>query len=270
MEQPLILVTNDDGIHSAGLWSLAEGLLPLGEVMIVAPSRQWSGAGRSFGQGTTGAIEEASRAWRGQWVRAYSVDASPAQVVAHALTEIVERPPALVVSGINFGYNLSIDITVSGTVGAALEAAAFGVPAIAASVQVPENQHLTGNDATDYRATAAFARLFGEQILARGSIPNVDVLNINVPDDATLATPWRCTRLSRKRYMDPTAPDRANGGSRVRYRLGLHAQDAEPDSDLFAVLVDRVVSVTPLSLDLSARAYEPSASQNWFPSFVRG
>lgn len=263
MERPLILITNDDGIYSAGLWELAAGLLPLGEVLIVAPSRQWSGAGRSLGQGVTGRIEEMSRVWRGQWIRAYAVDASPAQVVGHALTEIAPRAPSLAVSGINFGYNLATDITISGTVGAAMEAAAMGAPAIAVSVEVATEYHLTGDEASEYGPAVALTRHLAGQLLTYGAPPDVDLLNINVPSAATLETPWRLTRLSRRRFLTPYAPDRAQDEGRVRYQTGRLAAEAEEDSDLRAVYVDGVISVTLLSLDMTARAYYGPTALDW-------
>jgi 5'-nucleotidase len=112
----------------------------------------------------------------------------------------------LVVSGVNFGANVSIEVTISGTVGAALEAAAFGIPALAVSLEMDPAYHLTGNDATDFTATKAFVWRFARQLLTYALPYDVDVLSVNIPADATPRTPWRLTHLSRRRYFAPQPP----------------------------------------------------------------
>ena len=252
MEKPLILVTNDDGVESAGLWAAVEAVAPLGDVLVVAPDRQWSGAGRSMPQSVTGAMSEYQREVGGQTVQVYGIDATPALCVVHAMLEFIPRPPSLVVAGINFGENISTEISISGTVGAALEAAAFGVPALAISLEMTIDEHLTGGAAKDYNAAQHFAALFARRLLDRAMPYDVSVLNVNVPDTATPETPWRLTRLSRQRYFVPLEPDRANGKGRPGYAVRANPDQAEPDSDAAAIHA-RVVSVTPLSLDMTSR-----------------
>jgi 5'-nucleotidase len=253
MELPLVLLTNDDGIHSAGLWAAAEALLPLGEVLVVAPDRQWSGGGRSMPPGVSGRITPASREINGQLVTAYAVDASPALAVQHGVVELAPRRPSLVVSGINYGLNMGNEVTISGTVGAALEGGAFGIPSLAVSLEMDAAYHLSGDDAADYEAAIAYTRLFAWYQLIDIPTFDVDALSLNVPADASPETPWRLTRLSRQRYYVPCAPDRANGRGRPGYRPLQNVGRVELDSDIWAIKVDRVVSVTPLSLDLTAR-----------------
>ncbi len=253
MERPLILVTNDDGIESEGLWAAVEAVLPLGEVLVVAPDRQWSGGARSVPRHVTGRIQSVTREVEGERVVAYAVDASPALAVIHGVVELATRPLALVVSGINFGANLGIEVTISGTVGAALEGGAFGIPALAISQEMDAAYHLTGDGGESYTAAGAFVRKFAWQLLACALPYDVDALSLNVPSDATPGTPWRFTRLSRLRYFLPLPPDRANGEGRPGYKLIEDVGRASPDSDLWALKVDRVVSVTPLSLDLTSR-----------------
>jgi len=254
MMQPLILVTNDDGIHSQGLWAAAEALLPLGEVLVVAPDRQWSGAGRCMPANVSGRLERADREIQGCPVTAYAVDASPAKAVLHGVLELTPRRPALVVSGVNFGENVSIEVTISGTVGAALEAAACGIPGLAVSLALPPDyhHHATG-DGADYTAAQAVTRRFARLMLNAALPYDADVLNVNLPREATPTTPWRLTRLSRHRYYMATPPDRENGEGRLGYRQMEDPSRVERDSDVYALRVDGVVSVTPLSLDLTAR-----------------
>ncbi|MGD9049071.1 MAG: 5'/3'-nucleotidase SurE, partial [Anaerolineae bacterium] len=252
-ERPLILVTNDDGFESDGLWAAVEAVLPLGEVLVVAPDRQWSGAGRSMPHHVTGHLAQGTIEFRGQQLTACALDASPALTVVHGVTELAPRRPSLVVSGINFGANLGTEVTISGTVGAALEGGAFGIPAIAVSLEMDSAYHLTGDDGADYVAARAFTQLFAERLLVHGLPYDVHALNINIPADATPDTPWWLARLSQRRYYLPEPPDRSNGQGRPGYTQALKPQQAELDSDVWAVLVDRVVSVTPLSLDLTSR-----------------
>ncbi|MBN1660255.1 MAG: 5'/3'-nucleotidase SurE [Anaerolineae bacterium] len=253
VERPLILVTNDDGIQSRGLWAAAEALLPLGEVLVVAPDRQWSGAGRSMPHHVTGRVTSSRVDLAGQTVAAYAVDASPALAVVHGVLEFAPRRPDLVVSGINFGLNLGTEVTVSGTVGAALEGAAFDLPAMAVSLEMDAAYHLTGDDSADYAAAVAITHFFASRLLA-GALPyDVHALNINVPRDATPETPWWLSTQSRRRYFLPLAPDRKNSHGRPGYAVITNPEEAEVDSDVWAVLVDRVISVTPLSLDLTSR-----------------
>jgi len=233
-----------------------QALLPLGEVIVVAPDRQWSGAGRSFPHDVTGRIQSASRLLDGVAVTAFAVDASPALAVVHAMTELLPRRPALVVSGINFGANLSIEVTISGTVGAALEGAAFSVPSIAVSLEMDPRYHLVGNDQADFGPSQHFTHRLAQRVLSNGLPDGVDVLNLNIPADATIESNWRLTRLSRRRCFEPLAPDRANGQGRPGY-AALEAQGrVHPDSDVQAVQVGRVVSVTPLSLDMTVSSRE--------------
>jgi 5'-nucleotidase len=252
--KPLILVSNDDGIASEGLWALVEALVPLGQIVVAVPDRQWSGAGRSLPFDTSGRIEESSYTIKGETVQAYGLDTSPALCVVHGVVELTDRRPDLIVSGINFGVNLGCEVTVSGTVGAALEGACFGIPAIAVSQEMDPRYHLTGDEEADYVAAQAFSQRFARYLLKRKLPYDVDVLNINVPSDATPLTPWRLTRASRKRSFQPTAPDRAQGETRPRYDLDTEYRRAEIGSDIWALRVERAISVTPLSINLTARS----------------
>jgi 5'-nucleotidase len=253
MDRPLILVTNDDGIGARGLRAAAEAVLPLGDILVVAPDRQWSGAGRSMPYDVTGRMAPARFEAGGYGIDAYAVDGSPALAVEHAVLELAPRPPALVVSGINSGANLGSEVTISGTVGAALEAAAFGIPALAVSLELDPAYMLSGDNDADYGAAQAFTRDMARRLLAGGLPDDVHVLSVNVPRDATAKTPWRTTHLSRCRYFWPVAPDRSHGAARPGYRLLADGRQCEESSDIYAVTVARVVSVTPLSLDLTSR-----------------
>ena len=135
----------------------------------------------------------------GRKVPAYAVSGSPALTVTHALLELAERPVGLCVSGVNYGENVGGSIGVSGTIGAALEAANHGIPSIAASVTVQVGEWRTFG-AIDWTAATYFTRLLATQVLAEGLPDGVSVLNLNVPRSATANT--GCAR--RCRAASPT------------------------------------------------------------------
>jgi len=253
--RPLILLTNDDGIAARGLLEAAQALLPLGEVWIVAPEQQWSGASRSILRSVSGRITPYPYTVNGVTLPTYSVDATPTMAVIHAICEILPRRPALVVSGINGGENVSTDITVSATVGAALEAAAQGIPALAVSLEMNKayHYHPEGNHTTDYSGARAYTYRCAHWLLTQALPFDVDILNVNLPAEARPDTPWRLTCLSRVRYFTPTAPDRAAGEGRPGYTVLDTFTQVETDSDIAALRLQRCVSITPISLDMTSR-----------------
>lgn len=261
-DKPQILLTNDDGIRSAGLWAAAEALSELGFVTVAAPREQYSGAGRSMPHGSDGVLREEEVTVHGVTWTVYAVGGSPAQTVQHAILELMPRPPDLVVAGINHGENLTVSITISGTIGAALEAAAFGVPAIAVSLEMPKEKQWGQTDA-DFSAAAHFTTHFGRLLMQGDRLPDVDVLKIDVPSDALRGTPWRVTRLSRSQYYVPVNPGREHLTEPVRVDFEIRYDEdlLEPDSDVYAVRVAREVSVTPLSLDMTSRVDLPEVER---------
>jgi 5'-nucleotidase len=253
-DKPLILFTNDDGIQSPGLWAAVEAFADFAEILVVAPREQQSGMGRSLPNTSLGRIYSEKRALNGAEVTVYAVDGTPAQAVQHGVFELAPRLPALVVSGINYGDNTGNGTTISGTIGAALEAASLDIPALAMSQQTPTDLHLTYAD-IDFRAAASFARRFGDWLLDQRRPDDVDALKIDVPQDAAPDTPWRVTRVSRRRVYWPTRPERValSDIGRMGYEFKTDPKLAEPDSDVYAVMVDHIVSVTPISLDMTSR-----------------
>ena len=258
MEKKHILLTNDDGIESPGLWAAAQALAPLGFVHVVAPRQQFSGAGRSLPGTSDGKISPREMFVNGQNWLVHAVGGSPAQSVLHGLLEILPVRPDLVVSGINFGENIGNGITISGTVGAALEAASYGVPALAASLETDLQHHFTHSDQVDFSTAAYFVHHFAQWMLNSdpSKLPfDIDVLKVDVPCDATPLTPWKTTRQSRLPYYLPMVQARQHldEPKPIGYRANPNAQYDTPGTDVYAIHVERVVAVTPLSLDLSSR-----------------
>lgn len=254
-EKRQILLTNDDGIQSPGLWAAAEALSRLGYVTVAAPREQSSGTGRSLPSTSDGIIHALPLRVGGKEWTVYSVGGTPAQAVLHGILEIMPRRPDLVVSGINYGENLGTGITVSGTVGAALEAGSMGIPAMAISLETDENYYLSYSKDVDFSTAAAFVAYFGRMLLERRLPPDVDVLKVDVPSDATPNTPWEITRLARHRYYEPVIPERTSWEKPglVGYKLAVHPEEVATDTDIYTLRYKRVVSVTPLSLDMTAR-----------------
>jgi 5'-nucleotidase len=256
-KRPLILITNDDGISSAGLRAAAEAGMALGDVLIVAPKTKQTAMARSFPLGEThGVIERQTGVFGAAGIPCYTVIGSPAQVVAHAVLEIAPCKPAFCISGINDGENLGATNLVSGTVGCACEAAAFGIPAIAISVG-PETPALFEGPyrAEDWMVAQRILVRFAKRALRHGLPVGVDFLNINIPLSATLDTEIRTTIQSRQNHYVCARPG-ARDFSKPR-RLPVTEQidfeSLEPQSDLYAFRIDKVVSVTPMACDLTAR-----------------
>ncbi|NWF70359.1 MAG: 5'/3'-nucleotidase SurE [Chloroflexi bacterium] len=254
-EKPLVLFTNDDGIDSPGLWAAAEAFAPFAEILIVAPREQQSGMGRSLPISSEGRIYSREMHINGGAMTVYAVDGTPAQAVQHGVLELAPRLPALVVSGINYGDNTGNGVTISGTVGAAIEGASLGIPSLAVSQQTPHDLHLTHSSEVDFSAAAYFALLFGKWLIDSRRPDDVDILKAEIPWGATTSTPWRITRISRRRVYWPTRPERVALSERGRlgYKFDTDPSNAEPDSDVYALLHDRVVSVSPMSLDMTSR-----------------
>jgi 5'-nucleotidase len=251
-----ILLTNDDGIQSPGLWAAAEALSHLGYVTVAAPRDQSTATGRSLPLSSDGTIVS-NRMFIGdqEWT-VYAVGGSPAQVVLHSILEIMDGYPDLVVSGINYGENVGHSITVSGTVGAALEAASLGIPALAVSLQVGDPKDwIRHSPEIDFSVAAHFTCHFAGMMLKHKLPPDIDVLKVDVPNDASVNTPWRTTHIGRHRYFFPIA--KRSGPLDEKGFIGVYRkiapEELEPRSDLYTLLYDRMVSVTPLSLDMTSR-----------------
>jgi 5'-nucleotidase len=255
MSAAQILLTNDDGIRSPGLWAAAQALSQLGYVHVAAPREQFSGAGRSKPISSDGIIEIKTVTVNGQSWQVYAVGGTPAQTVQHALLEILPEPPALVVAGINYGENAGVGVTISGTVGAALEGAAHGIPALAISLETRQEEHLSYSTTVDFSTAAHFAAYFGRLLIKRRFPLDVDVLKVDVPSNATPQTPWTVTRLSHRQYYEPVLPERASWDEPglIGYRLTADPRDDIHDTDVYTLRVRRMVTVTPLSLDLTSR-----------------
>jgi 5'-nucleotidase len=233
MPTPNILVTNDDGIHAAGLRAVVPALQDLGTVTVVAPSAERSAAAQSLTLRQPIYCDQIAE-------REYAVEGTPADAVILAFHTLLPQKPDLVVSGINRGGNMGENIYYSGTVGAAMEGAINRVPAIAVS--------LSGGRGKDwnYGVAADFVRVLAPLVLQDG-LPKGVMLNVNVPQQ------WkggiRVTRQSSKITRNLLTPGQDPRGRKYYW---LHEQQIvegiEPDTDMAAIR-DGAISITPLQLD---------------------
>jgi 5'-nucleotidase len=255
MKKPLILITNDDGVYSPGLWAAIDAVKDLGDLLIAAPISQMTSMGRSFTKGPdVGIIEKVILHIDGVDVIAFGVHGSPALAVSHGVLEICDKKPDLCISGINYGENLGLSITCSGTVGAAFEADSYGIPSIAVSRQVDLSmQHSNEFADLDWTACKFITRKIVKEVLRSGFPSKVSILNINVPDKATEHTEVRYTKQSRHNYsafIKPQPRDFSKAYT-LKSRIDLNREDIESDSDIYAIAFDKVISITPLTWDLS-------------------
>jgi len=253
--KPQILLTNDDGILSPGLWAAAAALSKLGFVTVTAPRDQASGMGRSLPNTSDGIIQEQRVQVNGQEWTVFSIGGSPAQTVLHGVLEVMKKKPDLVVSGINYGENVATGITISGTVGAAMEGASLGIPSMAVSLEAETKYHLSYSEEISFLVAAEYTARIARLLLKKKFPADVDLLKVDVPSDAMVDTPWQLTRLSRQRYFQPVPPTRQSLAERgiLGYREAGEFNNEAEDTDVYVLRKKRMVSVTPLSLDLTSR-----------------
>jgi 5'-nucleotidase len=239
-KRPLIVLTNDDGVTSPGLVALKDALDPLGEIRVVAPDQNRSGAARSITIHSPLWVEEVKFP---DGTIAFSTDGTPVDCVRMAVLGLLDRTPDLIVSGINLGSNLGDDITYSGTVAAALEGIMLDIPAIAISA---DHYH----PGYDLSVPARFVRKLVSVVLRQG-FPAKTLLNINCPDLAWDALRGvRLTILGKRIYGDKVQYRHSHGNKRSYHiyneDLGYYDQVG---SD-FEAVADGYVSITPLHYDL--------------------
>ena len=255
--KPSILLTNDDGVSSVGLWAAYEALAPIADITVVAPATQQSAVGRSI------SIFEPLRATKILMnnIPAWSVAGKPTDAVIIGLYAL-NLNPTLVVSGINIGENLSFEsIMTSGTVGAALEASNQGPKSIAFSLQV-EDQGDKFDDpryhGQDFAASKSIVRDVVSRVLTRGFCPHADVINVNIPSEVKGG--YEITRLARKLFKTGVEKRFDPRGRPYFWINGPLLEDAEEGTDVHAVRRGNI-SITPVTLDCTAYAAETEAQK---------
>jgi len=235
-DKPLILVSNDDGIDSPGIFALVKSLSQIGEVVVVAPDRQQSAVGHAL---TMALPLRITKFRRNGEMFGYAINGTPADCVKIALSAILERKPDLVVSGINHGKNTSVNILYSGTVSAATEGMLVGIPSIAISLT---NYKLDA----DCSIAAEYAKEISLKLLDNNHNLKI-LLNVNVPSiPKDEIKGIKITRHSNSFWKDKYEKRTDPFGRDYYWFSGeFKVDDENPDSDDAAVL-SGYVSVTPL------------------------
>jgi len=236
---PLILVTNDDGIHSPGLIALARAMKELGTVYIVAPDRERSAVSHSLTLHRPLKVEKLNE-------DVFSIDGTPTDCIILAISKLLPERPALIASGINRGGNLGGDITYSGTVSGAMEGTLLGISSFAISL-------VTGDEPQPlhFETAAAFATKIGRSIIEK-SLPPDTLLNINVPNaDKSKIAGVKFTRQGKIVYYNAIQEISDPKGKRHYWLGGSQLSvEHEEDTDVHAVK-GGYVSITPIHLDLT-------------------
>ena len=231
-----ILLANDDGYNAKGLQALYEALYDLGELTVIAPESNHSGASNSLTLNRPLSVTKAHNGF-------YYVNGTPSDCIHIALTGLLDFKPDLIVSGINNGANMGDDTLYSGTVAAAMEGHLFGIPALAFS--------LIERDWLNLDTAARVAREIVQQAIKQPLAPDT-LLNVNVP-----AVPYdvlkgkKVTRLGKRYHSEPVIKSNTPYGDPVYWigRAG-QASDFATDTD-FGATQNLLVSITPLRFDLT-------------------
>jgi 5'-nucleotidase len=232
----LILVTNDDGVHSPGIIALYRAMKDLGDAYIVAPDRERSAAGHSLTMHRPLRAEEIRE-------RVFSLNGTPTDCVTIGINKLLPKRPGLVVSGINRGANLGDDITYSGTVSAAVEGTIFGIPSLAFSLIADRHYHFE---------TAAFFAVKMASYALEHSLPYDTLLNVNIPN--VPKEEIRGVKFTRqgKRVYEGSIQETFDPWGQKHYWIGGGQPFWErgEDMDIEAVQAN-YISVTPIHLDLT-------------------
>ncbi len=230
-------MTNDDGIQAPGIRALAKALDSLGDVWVVAPEKTQNAVGRAMTLHKPLRLRRVKPQW-------FAVNGTPADCVTLALCHLLKsRPPQLVVSGINKGWNLGDDVTNSGTVSGALEGMLYGIPSMAVSLEdIPQ---------CSYQSAAYYSEMLAKRML-KSKLPQGTILNVNVPGGAKETIKgFQFTSLSQRRYQNPVVEKVDPRGTQYFWIAGERVSWGRTKVSDHESVTQHKVSVTPLHLDLT-------------------
>lgn len=243
-----ILITNDDGVNSSGIIAAKKAVENLGTIDVVAPATQQSGIGHAL------TLFEPIRVTSTNLLdgtQAYSVSGTPTDAVLVGIFEINSEKPDLVISGINVGENLGMsELTTSGTIGAAMEAAAQDIPALSVSLQVTQGEMKfhDGHVDVDFSHAQKMARKVTKLIISKGLPDGVDFINLNVPFSPD-SDEIKLTRLGKRMYT-VHIQKRLDPRGRPYYWIdGVPMEEDDPGTDVHVLRKENCATITPISLD---------------------
>jgi len=246
-----ILISNDDGVNSSGILAAKRAVEKLGDVVVVAPSSQQSGIGRALTLFEPLRISSVNLRDGSQ---GFSVSGTPTDAVTLGIFELMDEKPDLLVSGINIGENIGKgELTTSGTIGAAMEAASFGIPSIAISQQVLRGdiKFEEGDIGLDYSLSEKILYKVAKKVLEKGLPDEVDLLNVNTPSNP-LNKDILITKLGERMYT-PHVEMRFDPRGKPYYWIdGSPYEKDEEGTDGYALKVEKRPTLTPLSMDLTS------------------
>ncbi|MEN6330000.1 MAG: 5'/3'-nucleotidase SurE [Methanobacteriaceae archaeon] len=246
-----ILITNDDGVNSSGIMAAKKAVEDLRKIQVVAPATQQSGIGHAL---TLFEPIRVSSVTLPDGDPAYSVSGTPTDAVIIGIYQLTKEKPELVISGINIGENLGkSELTTSGTIGAAIEAAVNGIPALSVSLQVSRGdiKFHDGHVDVDFTHAQQMVRRVTQQILKKGLPDGVDFLNLNIPSHP-VDDQIKITNLGERMYRVHIT-ERLDPRGRAYYWIdGDPVEDDQKGTDVHSLKIDNTTTLTPISLDCTA------------------
>lgn len=240
-EQPIILITNDDGVTAPGIRNLVEAVKDLGKIVVVAPDKPQSGMGHAI---TIGSPLRLQKVHLMDDVESWQCSGTPVDCVKLAVDKVLHRKPDICLSGINHGANHSINVIYSGTMSAAIEASIESIPSIGFSL-------LNYSMEADFTGAKKYARLLVEQLLKR-KLDKHFCLNVNFPSvDVSLIKGVKVCRQAYAKYVEDFNERKDPTGKNYYWLTGEFKNfDKGKDTDVWA-LEHNFVSVVPVQFDLT-------------------
>ncbi|KZX13785.1 5'-nucleotidase SurE [Methanobrevibacter oralis] len=245
-----ILISNDDGITASGILAAKKAVENLGDAYLVAPETQQSGIGHAITLYDPLRVDEISLRDNDT---GYSVNGTPTDCVSIALFEILDKKPDLMISGINTGFNIGqAELTTSGTLGAAMEAASFGIPTIAISQEVVRDDVKFENGAVeiDFDFAGKMLKKLSKIVLKKGLPEGIDLLNVNIPANP-INEEFEVVKLGQRMYT-PIIEKRLDPRGKPYYWIGGEPYSSDnPGSDGYELRKCHKTTITPLKIDLT-------------------
>lgn len=253
-EQPVILITNDDGVSAPGIKALTEAVMGLGKIVVVAPDKPQSGMGHAI---TIGHPLRLAKVNGLEGVETYSCSGTPVDCVKLAVDKVLHRKPDICISGINHGANHSINVIYSGTMSAALEASIEAIPSVGFSL-------LDYSLEADFTAAKIYARQIVEFVLKNKNLDKHLCLNVNVPAiDAKLIKGIKVCKQAYAKYEEKFDERKDPHGRRYYWLTGEFMNfDKNKDTDDWA-LKHNYVSVVPVQFDLTHYELKKKLEKTW-------
>ncbi len=246
-----ILITNDDGVNSSGILAAKKAADNLGQITVVAPATQQSGIGHAL---TLFEPIRVSPTKLMDGTEAFSVSGTPTDAVIIGIFEITTDKPDLIISGINVGENLGMsELTTSGTIGAAMEAAAHGLPSLSVSLQVTRDdvKFHDGHVDVDFSHAQKITRKVSRMIINKGLPEGVDFLNLNIPSVPD-SNNIKLTRLGKRMYRIHIQKRLDPRGRPYYWIDGDPVENDDPGTDVHTLKKDKCASLTPISLNATS------------------